>query len=141
MSVIKFEVPGDPVGKQRPRTVRNKFTRGVHTYTPQRTKKYEALIQMQAQRAYDKEPTSNNISVSLEVYFKVPKSYSKSRTERCLLQIERPNKKPDVDNIAKAVLDAMNNIIYQDDKQVVKLYVEKYYAKEPKVVVSVIEQE
>lgn len=141
MSVIKFEVPGDPVGKQRPRVVRNKFTRGVHTYTPQKTKTYEALVQMQAQRVYDKEPTSNNVSVAIDAYFKVPKSYSKKRTEMCLLQIERPSKKPDTDNIAKAILDAMNKVVYQDDKQVVSLHIEKYYSKDPKVVVNVIEQE
>lgn len=137
MSVIKFEVPGDPVGKQRHRRATNKFTGKLHTYTPKKTRMYEALVSRQAQRVYDKEPISQNVSVKLDIYFKVPKSYSKKRTESCLLQLERPGKKPDIDNVVKSVLDGMNNIVYLDDKQVVGLVVNKYYAKDPKVIVNV----
>ena len=39
----------------------------------------------------------------------------------------RPTTKPDVDNCAKAILDALNGVCYLDDRQVVDLRVEKYY--------------
>ena len=39
----------------------------------------------------------------------------------------RPHKKPDVDNIAKVVLDALNGLVYTDDKQVTDLRVRKRY--------------
>ena len=41
----------------------------------------------------------------------------------------RPDKKPDMDNILKAVLDALNKVAYEDDKQVVELIGRKYYTE------------
>ena len=37
---------------------------------------------------------------------------------------------PDIDNLAKFVLDGVNNLVYQDDKQVVKLVVHKLFDSE-----------
>ena len=48
-------------------------------------------------------------------------------------------KKPDCDNIAKSILDALNNVAYYDDSQICKLSVEKYYGEVPKVIVSLNE--
>ena len=45
-----------------------------------------------------------------------------------LRQLERPTKKPDVDNIAKAILDSLNGIAYRDDSQIVELNMKKLYA-------------
>ena len=47
--------------------------------------------------------------------------------------VEMPCKKPDLDNIAKGILDAMNGIIYKDDVQVVRLSLQKHYSTEPGV--------
>ena len=51
----------------------------------------------------------------------------------------KPTKKPDADNIAKAVCDALNGIAYKDDSQVVDLTVRKYYSKFPRVQVFISE--
>ena len=51
----------------------------------------------------------------------------------------RPTQKPDADNIAKSVLDALNGLAYADDKQIVTLVVDKYYDEEPCVHVKLIE--
>jgi Holliday junction resolvase RusA-like endonuclease len=45
----------------------------------------------------------------------------------CLNRSDRPTKKPDADNICKAVCDAMNGIVYKDDAQVVSLHFTKRY--------------
>ena len=50
-----------------------------------------------------------------------------------------PTIKPDTDNIAKSILDSLNKIAYLDDKQVVKLEVEKYYSQVPNVAVMIEE--
>ena len=52
-----------------------------------------------------------------------------------------PTVKPDTDNIAKSILDSLNKIAYLDDKQVVKLEVEKYYSQMPSVAVMIEEME
>ena len=67
----------------------------------------------------------------------VPKSYSKKRTEACLNGLERPTKKPDWDNVAKSICDAMNGIVYQDDTQIVDAHVTKVYAANSGVDVGV----
>lgn len=50
-----------------------------------------------------------------------------------------PTVKPDTDNIAKSILDSLNGIAYLDDKQFVKLEVEKYYAQAPSVEIIIEE--
>ena len=116
-----FSVDGDPVGKQRPR-----FSRG-HTYTPKKTVDYEKLIADKAKEAMGlTEPLETPVAVYIYANYKVPASYSKQRRSDCLAGIERP-KKMDIDNVCKCVLDAMNGIVYVDDRQVVSLHATKRY--------------
>jgi Holliday junction resolvase RusA-like endonuclease len=51
----------------------------------------------------------------------------------------RHTKKCDADNLAKAVLDALNGIAYYDDSQVCELSVSKLYSDNPRVIVSISE--
>ena len=48
-----------------------------------------------------------------------------------------PAKKPDLDNVAKIVCDALNGVAYKDDAQVVKLTVHKRYSERPEVAVEI----
>lgn len=50
-----------------------------------------------------------------------------------------PTKKPDVDNIAKSILDAMNGFILKDDNQVSKISIEKRFALEEKAIITIEE--
>ena len=81
------------------------------------------------------------VSVFLYVRLPVPQSYSKKRREACLGGTEKPCKKPDIDNIAKTYLDAMNGVIFVDDTQVVDLHVKKLYSDKAGVDVMVMEAE
>ena len=58
----------------------------------------------------------------------IPSSFSKKKKEQALDGEIRPTKKPDVDNVLKAVMDALNGVWYLDDKQVVVGSVCKEYA-------------
>ena len=69
----------------------------------------------------------------------MPKSDSKKVQSLKLSGRIRPTQKPDADNIAKSVLDALNGLAYADDKQVVTLEVDKHYGEEPCVHVKLIE--
>lgn len=127
MMQIVFEVIGDPKGKGRPRFSRQgNFTK---VYTDKQTLDYETLIQTFASKAMGSQrPLETPVSVFLYVKHPIPKSYTKKRSEACLTGTERPSKKPDIDNIAKCFLDAMNGIIYLDDTQVVDLHIKKLYS-------------
>jgi len=124
---VCFTVEGEPKGKGRPRFRRTKNF--VQTYTDAKTKSYEQQIKDAATRAMgESEPLETPLSVFLYVRFSVPKSYSKQRTKDCLSGKEKPTKKPDIDNIAKSHLDAMNGIVYKDDVQVIFISVKKIYS-------------
>ena len=53
--------------------------------------------------------------------------------------VRRPTKKPDIDNVEKIILDALNGIAYDDDKQVVEEASSKLYSDVPRVEIEVYE--
>ena len=136
--MLTFEVPGDPHGKGRPKFAR----RGnfVQTYTDKKTTSYEDLVRFHANIAMvDLAPLESAVAVYIYIKLAVPKSYSKKRSEACLSGLERPTKKPDWDNVAKSICDAMNGIVYIDDTQIVDAHVTKVYAANAGVDVGVKE--
>lgn len=132
--MYEFEVIGDIKGKARPRV--NTYT--CKAYTPNDTKDYENLIKQYFKIKYPRyEPLEGRISVKIEAYFEVPKSTSKKDKQMIEEGSLSPTKKPDIDNIVKIVLDALNKMAFKDDNQITKLEVEKFYGKEEKIVVKV----
>ena len=132
----KFEVLGEIVGKERPRV--NMYTYRV--YTPNKTKDYEFLVQQYFRMQYPKyETLKGRISINIIAYLKIPQSTSKTKIQEMLENKISPTKKPDVDNIAKSILDAMNGLVFEDDNQVSKISVEKRFALEEKAVIEVEE--
>lgn len=72
-------------------------------------------------------------------YYPIVKSTSKKKKQQMLEDLMFPTKKPDIDNIAKSILDALNKLAYRDDTQVVTLHMEKHYAEDPRVEVEIEE--
>lgn len=129
MQMARFTVYGEPVGKARPRF----NTRTKTAYTPSKTAEYEREVAT-AYKAVSKGKMFNGaVALDIKAYFAIPKSTSKKRVEQILKQDIRPTKKPDIDNIAKIIIDGLNGIAYEDDKQVVSVRVNKYYSAEPRV--------
>ena len=136
--MLTYIVYGEPVGKGRPRFAR----RGnfVSTYTPEKTKTYEDEIRMMARAAMgSSEPLETPVTVAIYIRVGIPASYSKQKRKDALAGILKPTKKPDLDNVAKCHLDAVQGIIIFDDKLVVNLHVTKVYAETPAVEVMVKE--
>jgi len=79
------------------------------------------------------------LQVVIIAFFDTPKNISKKKREQMLNNEIYPTIKPDTDNIAKSILDSLNGIAYKDDKQVVKLNVDKRYNEEPSVRVWISE--
>jgi Holliday junction resolvase RusA-like endonuclease len=128
MMQIMFTVPGQPHGKGRPRFAR----RGnfVATYTDAKTSSYEDQIRFYALQAMgSSEPLKTALEAFIYVRLPVPQSYPKKRAEACLSGFEWPCKKPDLDNVVKSFMDAMNCIVYGDDSQVVEIHTTKVYAE------------
>jgi Holliday junction resolvase RusA-like endonuclease len=136
--MVTYQVEGNPVGKGRPKFAR----RGnfVSTYTPTKTRDYETIIKEAAQKAMgSNDLLETPVTVAIHITVPIPKSYSIKRIKACLSGSERPIKKPDIDNIAKCFLDAMNEVIYLDDTQVLTLHITKVYGTVGMVEVMVCE--
>lgn len=122
--MIQFFVPGKPVAKGRPR-----FTRSGNTFTPEKTRAYEAAVAWECRKAMEgKLPSVHPQRVSVEVMVKPPKSWSKTKTKNALGGLIAPGR-PDIDNYLKAVLDGCNGVAFLDDSQVVAVYATKRYAE------------
>jgi Holliday junction resolvase RusA-like endonuclease len=108
-------------------------------YTPAATLAYESEIARIAEIARGDWPVMDTpMSLRVVAHHTIPVSWSK-RKQMAALQGDLIPGKPDLDNVAKAVLDALNGVIYADDKQVIKLVAEKRYSLEPRVEVYVHE--
>ena len=134
--MYKFEVPGKITGKARPRV--NTMT--GRAYTPGNTKDYEMLIKQYFKIKYPKfETLEGRIHVKIIAYFEPPKQTSKKQVELMLKNSISPTKKPDIDNVIKIVLDALNKMAFRDDSQITKIEIEKRYSEEEKIYVLVEE--
>lgn len=104
----------EPVAKGRPR-----MTKTGHTYTPAATRDAESTVTAQfLSLAYPDMPFRKPLSVVIDFYFSRPRSRKHERYHTT---------RPDLDNLAKLVLDCGNGIIWEDDKQIVHLSVSKHY--------------
>ena len=135
---IEFFVPGTPVGKGRPRAARRGA--GVVMFTPEKTAGYEALVAAMASNAMRAHQLLDGpLEAVLEMRFPVPASWSKAKRARALAGVEWHTSKPDADNVAKAVLDACNGVVFRDDSQVVILIATKAFSEAPGVRVVIRE--
>ncbi|PRH46373.1 RusA family crossover junction endodeoxyribonuclease [Burkholderia multivorans] len=135
---VEFVVPGAPIAKGRPKFAR----RGAHvtTYTPETTERYENLVKMAARAAMrSTAPYAGPIRLIVHIGLPIPASWSMKRQGEAAAGAIGATKKPDADNVVKALKDGMNGVVYVDDGQVVDLWVSKRYARTPGVRIEAIE--
>ena len=137
MKPVSFFVPTEPVGKGRPRV----STIGGHArlFTPKKTANYETLISLAAQQAMQgRELIAGPVLMELAIRVSVAASWSKKKTAEALSGEIKPTKKPDIDNILKAICDGINGIVFKDDVQVTNVSMNKRFGETPGVTVRVI---
>lgn len=134
--MYEFEIPGKVIGKGRPRI----NTNTARAYTPAKTKEYEELVKQYFIIKYrSRNLLEGRLKVTIVAYIGIPKNTSKKDREEMLLNNISPTKKPDIDNIIKVILDALNQMAFKDDNQITKIEVEKVYSEEEKVYVKIEE--
>lgn len=138
MNTIAFTVPGEPVAKGRARFARK--GKHVTTYTPEKTANYETLVRMAAHQAMSgMAPFQRPVSLLVQIWVGVPASWSNKRRERALRGFIGATKKPDADNVLKAIKDGMNGVVYVDDARVTSITLSKQYGEIPRVEVRASE--
>jgi len=144
--MIEFTVPGEPVGKGRPRLGKR------IVFTPKKTAAYEKEVRAAYIQNYGTKRAFGDVealAMEITAYFAIPKSVSKARREAMLSGELLPTKKPDADNIIKIIADSLNPVkdkktgilifegAYRDDAQLVFVVLKKLYSENPRVWVSI----
>ena len=132
---MQIVIPGNPIPKLRPRFGSKK------TYDVQKDTKrfYQAIITSEIKRKIirrDKKEMaemykiakSSNFHLSIFFYMKIPRSAKEKMP--C-------NKKPDIDNLIKLILDCMSGLVFDDDRLVTSICAKKSYSKKPKTVIEI----
>lgn len=130
--MIRFTIPGDPVAKGRPRatTIGGK----ARMFTPAKTERFESKVAVFAQQAMaGRAPLDQALVVRIEVWMPIPASWSGTKQRAAIAGQIRPTGRPDADNLAKAVTDGANGIVWCDDSRIVDLHVTKRYSPTPRV--------
>jgi len=126
--MIKFVVVGKPYGQKRPRAYRK--GRFIGVYSPKENIEHTKMVIEAYQSSKNKEffDDSTPVAVKITAYYSLPK-VSKKELLRNPKKYAMPLRKPDLDNIAKGILDSLTDTqtCWHDDSQVVELIVSKAY--------------
>ena len=110
--ILRFTVPGHPIGKARPR-----HTKGGHTYTPKKTRDYEKAVAFAAKgaMAFSTVAGDGDPSRHYTLVWPMDATYRVSIHAYC-----KNGVRSDCDNILKAALDGMQGVVYDNDKSVTR---------------------
>lgn len=132
---MRIEIEGKPRGQGRPRTAI--IAGKPHIYKDLVSREYEQKIANEYKDAGG-ELYEGAVRLSILASFPVNKSEKKYTKIQMLEDKIAPTKKPDLDNIVKAVMDGLNGVAYKDDSQVVAIDAQKFYGREGRVIVTVM---
>lgn len=141
--MIVIELEGEPRGWARvdarvviPKNGKKPF---VHFYQDAKTRAFEEALKWKARAAMKgRKPLAGAICVTVFAIMGVPKSWPRKDRDAALTGAMRPTGKPDWDNFAK-MLDALNEVVWDDDAQVVDGGVHKFYSEFPRLRVEIAE--
>lgn len=127
----QFIYHGNPRGQERPRF-------GGRAYKTAEAKAYENGIAIAYKLAVrNRKPLEGPLSVEILAGYPIPGSTTKAQRAAMLSGEQLPTKKPDIDNVVKAILDALNGQAWLDDKQVISVNAKKIYAEHPGLIVTI----
>lgn len=133
---IHLQILGDPKPQKRHRSVRmGNFNR---QYDPSAADKGDFLSIVQ--KYAPETPYATPLQLDLRFYFTRPKSHYKTGKNAHLLKDNPPEyhtARPDVDNLSKFVMDALNKIYWKDDSYIVSLNVQKMYSENPRTEIEI----
>lgn len=142
MKEIYFIVDGKVQPKQRPRVFRNKYTGRTQTITPQATVDYENKVKASFFEACDGEKffLTGAVQMTVNVYVAIAKSTPKKTREKMLTgEIKPITRTGDLDNLFKAISDALNGVAYDDDSQIIDATIRKFYGEQAKAEITIRE--
>lgn len=126
-ALLAFTVPGQPEPLRRHRAAVHGGR--VRTFDDPRNGNYADWVRWAWQSGGGHTMGQKPFILDVEAFFARPKSHQTSRGELSAAGRRARPPRPDVDNIAKAILDALNGLAWDDDTQCVWLAVMKRWAQ------------
>ncbi|MDT2580220.1 RusA family crossover junction endodeoxyribonuclease [Enterococcus raffinosus] len=123
----------EPKPQSRPRFGR------YGTYEDKKMKQWKRNCESQLRLMNPKIIEKGAIFVSMAFYIYPPKRITEVKKKRLELESEAiyVDKRPDIDNYIKAVLDCSNEILFKDDGQVAALSSQKLYSLNPRIEIEI----
>jgi Holliday junction resolvase RusA-like endonuclease len=141
MEMIELIIPGEPVGKQRPKVFPMRTRTGLiirRGVTPEKTMNYETLIrQLFAVKYPGFEPLEGPLALTVEAFLLIPKSASRKKKAAMADGEIIPEKRPDFDNLAKIAADALQGFAYRNDSQIAEAVIRKRFSQVPRMKIGI----
>ena len=115
------------------------YARGGRCFGADPSKSYKEQIQWQIRPSSPAHPLEGPIQLDISFFIPIPSNTSKKSKTQMINGMILPVKRPDIDNLAYIVTNAMKSIVYADDSQIVDMSLHKRYGEIPKTVIKVIE--
>jgi len=135
---MKIIINEEPKSQSRPRF--NSYTKKA--YEKEDITNYKKKVSYAAKQVI-KKPIEKGIPLKIEVsfYMKTPKVISNVKKNASNIDNEliRVTKKPDIDNLLKAILDGLNGIAFDDDNQITDVILKKRYSFDPRTEILITE--
>lgn len=96
-------------------------------------------IQWQVQPHAPKELLQGPIEMHLTFYLPIPKQIRGIERQAMNNNVAKHYKRPDIDNLAYVVTNALKGVVYKDDSQICVMRLEKMYGEQPRTVIKVME--
>lgn len=137
MASVNFVIPGKPFGKKSVRTTMKGWS-----YMPKENTEYKNKVIKAYKEKYKnfKFDAKAPLYVEITARFEMPQSASLKLQTQMIQGEVMPTVKPDSDNIVKMVLDSLNKVCFEDDKQVVLHVCRKQYGIAPEVIVFISDE-
>lgn len=122
-----IEIPGKPIALQRHRH------HAGGTFDPQKREKEFYAVYVQS--TFREPPLEEALAVQIDYIYVPPKSWSKKKKEAAMGAMKIST--PDLSNLVKFTEDALNGVLWEDDKQIVALKASKCYGECEKTILKV----
>jgi Holliday junction resolvase RusA-like endonuclease len=134
--MINLTILGEPKAQKRHRHVR--MGNAVRQYDPSASDKGDFLSIVQSNAP--KEPLAVPLAVAIRFYFTRPKSHFRTGKNSHVMKDTAPlwhTSKPDVDNMAKFLMDSLNKIYWKDDSYIADCWITKQYDDKPRTEIEI----
>lgn len=131
--MYQFEIVGKPV----PQRQSTSCTRNGKTWRYNPNQADREQMQWQIKPYAPEKPLTCPVELTLFFFLPIPKGTGKRLREQMVNRVILPSKRPDIDNLAYLVTNALKGIVYDDDSQVCAQHVYKVYGEVPKTVIRV----